>query len=76
MGKLDEVKEILNTLRVVLSLLFGSFVILSGAVVGRLEQGKLDVWTWVSVLGVFMLLGALFMVFRKIAERTKQIKDL
>jgi glucan phosphoethanolaminetransferase (alkaline phosphatase superfamily) len=76
MGKLDEVKEILNTLRVLLSLLFGAIILLVGASVARLESNKYDLWTWISIAGIFFLLIALLMVFMMISKRTKEIKDL
>ena len=43
MAKIDEIKEMLNTLRVVLSLLFGASVLLVGSTVNRLESNKLDI---------------------------------
>ena len=76
MAKIDEIKEILNTLRVVLSLLFGATVLLVGSTVNRLESNKLDIWTLVSIGGIFFLLIALFVVFLKISKRTKEIKDI
>jgi hypothetical protein len=42
MAKLDEIKELLNTLRVVLSLLFGATILLVGSTVSRLESNKKD----------------------------------
>lgn len=76
MGKLGEVKEILNTLRVLLSLLFGAIILLVGATVSRLESNRYDLWTWVSICGIFFLLIALLAVFMMISKRTKEIKDL
>jgi len=76
MAKIDEIKELLNTLRVVLSLLFGAIVLLVGSTVDRLEANKLDIWTWISIVGIFLLLIALLMIFIKISKRTKEIKDL
>jgi len=76
MAKIVEIKELLNTLRVVLSLLFGAIVLLVGSTVNRLEANKLDIWTWISIVGIFLLLIALLMIFIKISKRTKEIRDL
>ncbi|MFA7084512.1 MAG: hypothetical protein WC141_08265 [Arcobacteraceae bacterium] len=76
MARIDEIKEILNTLRVILSLLFGAAVLLTGTTINRLESNKLDIWTWIDIIGIFSLLMALFVVFRKISKKTKEIKDI
>jgi len=76
MAKIDEIKEILNTLRVVMSLIFGAVILLIGSVVSRLEAHKNDIWTWMSILGIFLLLISLLIVFKKISIKTKEIKDL
>lgn len=76
MGKIDEVKEILNTLRVIMSLIFGAIVLLVGSTVSRLEIGRNDLWTWISIGGIFILVAALLSVFLLISRKTKEIKDL
>lgn len=76
MAKIDEIKEILSTLRVVMSLLFGAIILLVGSIVQRLEVGKFDIWTWLGIGSVFGLLIGLLMVFLKISKRTKEIKDI
>ena len=38
MGKLDEVKEILNTLRVAMSVLFGTFVLIVGKLLSMYDR--------------------------------------
>lgn len=76
MARIDEIKEILNTLRVILSLLFGATVLLVGSTIGRLESNKLDIWTWVGIGGIFLFSAALLFIFIKIAKLTKEIKDL
>lgn len=43
MGKIDEVKEVLNTLRVAKSIFFGVLVIVVGSVISRFDSGLVDI---------------------------------
>ena len=76
MGKIDEVKEILNTLRVAMSLIFGFIVILAGSLVKRYDLNHIDYIFWIGIILVFVLMGALALVVKKISKKTKEIKDL
>ena len=42
MGKIDEVKEVLNTLRVAMSIMFGLIVVLTGSLVKRFDAERVD----------------------------------
>lgn len=42
MAKLDEIKEILNTLRIALSITVGIIVVLVGSIINRYDVGKVD----------------------------------
>jgi hypothetical protein len=44
MAKIDEVKEILNTLRVIFSVLVGVFVVLMSGLIKRIDNGKIDIF--------------------------------
>jgi hypothetical protein len=76
MGKIDEVKEILNTLWVWMSLSFGAIVLLIGSVIKRWDDGKADLFFWLGVLLVFTLMFALIGIMKQISRKTKEIKDL
>ncbi len=76
MGKIDEVKEILNTLRIAMSLIFGLVVVLAGSLVKRYDIDKTDSIFWIGTVLVFMLMGILIVIVRKISAKTKEIKDL
>ena len=43
MGRIDEVKELLNTLRVAMSIAFGILVILIGSIIKRYDADKIDI---------------------------------
>jgi hypothetical protein len=51
MSKLDEVKEILNTLRVAMSLTFGMLIIVVGGIIKRFDENNVDPIFW---LGAFL----------------------
>ncbi|WP_456392395.1 hypothetical protein [Nitratifractor sp.] len=76
MAEIDEIKEILNTLRVWMSLTIGMIVVTGGGLVKRYDAGKEDWIFWAGALLLLLLLIALFQIIRKISEKTKEIKDL
>ena len=76
MGKLDEVKEILNTLRVAMSIAFGMLVILAGSLVKRFDAGRIDYIFWIGTVLVFAILASIVLIVKKISIKTKEIKDL
>ncbi|PHS41699.1 MAG: hypothetical protein COB07_01240 [Sulfurovum sp.] len=75
-GKIDEVKELLNTLRVAMSISFGILVILIGSIVKRYDAEKIDILFWSGVLFALTIIGAIVVIIFKIANKTKEIKDL
>ena len=76
MSHIDEVKEILSTLRVAMSINFGILVILIGSLIKRYDAQKIDYLFWVGTLFVFVLLLTIVLIIRKISSKTKEIKDL
>ncbi len=49
MAKMDEIKEILNTLRIAMSIAFGILVVLVGSVIKRYDTGNVDKIFWIGV---------------------------
>ncbi|MEA2072181.1 MAG: hypothetical protein U9O86_01250 [Campylobacterota bacterium] len=76
MAKIDEIKEILNTLRIAMSIAFGILVILIGSIVKRYDTDKIDLIFWIGVSSSFLLLFIIFLIIKKISIKTKEIKDL
>jgi len=76
MGKIDEVKEILSTLRIWMSLSFGALVLLIGSLVKRYDTGVVDMFFWLGIGVMLMLVLALIGIMKKISLKTKEIKDL
>ncbi len=76
MGKLDEVKEILNTLRVAFSITVGFIALLSGALVNNIRKDQIDLFFWTGI-GILILLSIfLVIIIHFIVKKTKEIKDL
>ncbi len=76
MAKLDEVKEILNTLRIWLSLTIGLIVVVVSGLIKRYDANKID-WIFYAGTAFFFLLGVVvLLIIIKISEKTKEIKDL
>ena len=76
MSKIDEVKEILNTLRVLLSLTLGFIALVVSGLVKRYDEQKID---WIFYSGSFLFFSLLFIVLLiviKISNKTKEIKDI
>jgi len=76
MGKLDEVKETLNTLRVVMSIFFGVFVLIVGKIVTFYANKDFSELFWMSIIAAILTMVAIVLIIRKIAFKTKEIKDL
>ena len=76
MAKLDEIKEILNTLRIWLSLTIGLIVLIVSGLIKRYDAENVD---WIFYSGSFLffvLIFVLLLIILKISNRTKEIKDL
>jgi len=76
MAKVDEVKEILNTLRIAMSLTIGIIVILIGNIVNRYDSGKTDEIFWLAIFVAFVLIFFVLLIVSKLSKKTKEIKDL
>jgi len=76
MAKIDEIKEILNTLRIAMSIAFGILVVVVGSIIKRYDSGSIDDIFWIGIGFTFFLLVAIYLIIKKISDKTKEIKDL
>ena len=76
MGKIDEVKEILNTLRVAMSIAFGVLVLIIGKLASMYSDENFDIIFWLTFLATILDVVAISLIVRKIASKTKEIKEL
>jgi hypothetical protein len=76
MAEIDEVKEILNSLRVAMSITIGLLVVIIGATI-RLEQSnQINIYFYAGIVSVLVLVVAFVKIVSLIRENTKKIKDL
>ncbi len=76
MGKLDEVKETLNTLRVAMSVLFGTFVLIVGKLLAMYDHNNFSDLFWLGIIVSISNLGAIIVIVKKITKKTKEIGEL
>ena len=76
MAKIDEIKEILNTLRVAMSIAFGILVVVVGSVIRRYDSNNADDIFWIGIGFTFLLLFFIVLIIKNISKKTKEIKDL
>ena len=76
MSKIDEIKEILNTLRLFISLGVGIIVLLTGALIDKEQKSQIDIYFWIgSIVDLLLMLGLIF-IAKAIKKNTETIKDL
>ena len=76
MGKLDEIKEILNTLRVAMSIAFAILLFVIGAIVKRYDDQNVDDIFWLSIVVIVSILVSIIFIVRKITKKTREIREL
>ena len=76
MAKIDEIKEILNTLRVAMSIIAGVVVILIGKIFTKFEKNEFDLIFWITIFTTILVIIAEAIVIYNISKKTKEIKDL
>jgi len=76
MAQIDEVKEILNTLRLFFSIGIGLVVVLTGSLIRKEEIQDIDLYFWVGSCIDFVLIIGLIFLIKAIKKNTKIIKDL
>jgi len=76
MAKIDEIKEILNTLRITMSIAFGILVILVGSIVNRYDLEQIDAIFWTGVMFSLAVILFIALIINKISNKTKEIRDL
>ena len=76
MGKIDKVKETLNTLRIAMSISFGILVVLVGSLVKRYDASKMDMIFWAGFTLSLIVLLVIAAIMVKISNKTKEIEEL
>ena len=76
MAKIDEVKEILNTLRLFFSIGIGLVVVLTGSLINKEQNNQIDIYFWLgSIIDLIIMIGLVFII-KSIRKNTEIIRDL
>jgi uncharacterized membrane protein YvlD (DUF360 family) len=76
MAKIDEIKEILNSLRVAMSIAFGIFVLVVGKIVSLYSANVIDEIFWAGIVISVVILFIIYFIVKKIAQKTREIRDI
>ena len=76
MGKIDEVKEILTSLRVAFSVIVGLLVIVVGVLINKEKASDIDIYFWIGLVFVLLLSMGLVYVVKSIIKHIKEIKEI
>jgi ABC-type polysaccharide/polyol phosphate export permease len=76
MGKIDEVKEILTSLRVAFSVIIGLLVIVVGVLINKEKASDTDIYFWIGLIFVLLLSMGLVYVVKSIVKHIKEIKEI
>jgi len=74
--KIDEIKEILNTLRLFFSIMVGLIALLTSALIHKQQMLDLDIYFWLGVLLDLSLIVGLLFILRSIKNNIKIIRSL
>ena len=76
MGKIDEVKEILTSLRVAFSVIVGLLVIVVSVLINKEKASDIDIYFWIGLVFVLLLSMGLIYVVKSIIKHIKEIKEI
>ena len=76
MARIDEVKEILNTLRIAMSVIAGIIVVLIGKLFSKFENSQFDLIFWIIFITTIVAMIAEILIIYNISKKTKEIGDL
>lgn len=76
MAKIDKVKEILNSLRIGLSIISAILITLGGTLGSLYKQQDIDILFWIATLLFFGFLLAGFVIIHKIRNKIDELEEL
>ncbi|MDQ7085328.1 MAG: hypothetical protein Q9M36_10565 [Sulfurovum sp.] len=76
MARIDEIKEILNSLRVGFSVIIGLLVVLIGVLIQKEKSSDIDIYFWIGLVFVLLLSIGLIYVVKATLKHIREIRDL
>jgi len=76
MARIDEIKEILTSLRVGFSVIIGLLVVLIGVLIQKEKASDIDIYFWIGLFFVLLLSIGLIYVVKSTLKHIKEIRDI
>ena len=76
MAKIDEIKEILTSLRVGFSVIIGLLVVVIGVLIQKEKASDIDIYFWIGLVFVLLLSVGLIYVVKSTVKHIKAIKEI
>jgi ABC-type Mn2+/Zn2+ transport system permease subunit len=76
MARIDEIKEILTSLRVGFSVIIGLLVVIIGVLIQKEKISDIDIYFWIGLVFVVMLSAGLILVVKSTVKHIKEIRDI
>ena len=76
MARIDEIKEILTSLRVGFTVIIGLLVVVVGVLINKEKASDIDVYFWIGLIFVLLLSAGLVYVVKSIIKHLKEIREV
>ena len=76
MGKIDKVKEVLNTIRIAISISFGMLALIVTGIIKRYDANKIDELFWLGIIAATVIVFLIFSLIVRLSKRTNEIEEL
>ena len=76
MSKIEKVKEILNTIRIAISISFGMLALIVTGIIKRYDANKVDELFWLGIIAASIIVILNFSLIVKLSKRTNEIEEL
>ena len=76
MARIDEIKEILTSLRVGFTVIIGLLVVVVGVLINKEKASDIDVYFWIGLIFVLLLSAGLIYVVKSIIKHLKEIREV
>ncbi len=76
MADIDEVKEILNSLRVAMSLVVGLLVVITGATIKLEQEGQTGIYFYAGLISIVVLIIVFLKIVSMLRKNIRKIKEL
>ncbi len=76
MARLDEAKELINNIRIGITIIFLMIISLTSGLINRFDKDKIDILFYVGSTIEFSLMIFALLLFKLLKKKTKEIRDI